>query len=182
MERSGQKRPQPGEIPGYAQNYVDLVPGSDPVAVLRSQIDDTMALLHSFGEEAGELRYQPGKWTPKDVLAHVTDTERIFQYRILRIARGDCTPLPGFDQELYARNANANARPLDDLAAEYRIVRQSTLFLLERITPSAWERRGEANGVVVSVRGLAFLAAGHELHHVKILRERYAVGSLSAQA
>ena len=174
MEAILMNRPDASEAPSYAHKYIDLVSGNDPLAALRAQVQDTIELLESWGDErAASVRYQPGKWTPKEVLAHIVDCERVFQYRLLRIARGDTTPLAGFDEKIFAQNAAANERPLQDLIAEYRIVRQSTIALLTPLSAEAWERRGQASGQAISVRALAFLTAGHELHHVKMLRERY---------
>lgn len=174
MEAILMKRPDASEAPSYAHKYIDLVSGNDPLAALRAQVKDTVELLESWGDgRAASVRYEPGKWTPKEVLAHIVDCERVFQYRLLRIARGDTTPLAGFDEKIFAHNAAANERPLEDLIAEYRIVRQSTIALLTPLSAEAWERRGQASGHAISVRALAFLTAGHELHHLKILRERY---------
>lgn len=161
-------------MPAYAVKYVSLVQGDDVMLALRSQIDDTVSALQSFGEErAGNLRYEPGKWTPKEVLNHIADCERVFQYRLLRFGRGDLTPLGGFNENVFAANTPSNARGLSQLIADYKAVRQSTLSLLESFSAEAWDRTGEANGHTISVRGLAFLTAGHELHHLNILRERY---------
>jgi uncharacterized damage-inducible protein DinB len=166
--------PEPSEYPPYASIYVDLVPDGDILRLLATQVEDTVALLQPIEEHsAGELRYAPGKWTVKQVLGHVVDTERIFTYRALRTARGDATPMPGFEQDDYIRLGPFDHCSLADLLDEFRIVRAASITLYRKLTPESWMRRGVANQFPVTVRGLAYLTAGHELHHVKILRERY---------
>lgn len=169
--------PEPSEYAPHAKAYVDLVPGGDPLTVLRNQIDRTLALFEGVDDKrASEWSYEPGKWTLKQVLGHMSDTERILGYRALRIARADQTPLPGFEQDDYVKSAESNARPLSSLLEEFRIVRHSTLSLAEGLPPGAWLRQGEVNDRRLSVRGIFFTAAGHELHHYKLLRERYKLG------
>jgi len=167
-------RPQPSEYAPYEQTYVDLVEGGNVVSALASQIQQTAAALAKIDDRrASEFTYAPGKWTIKQVLGHMIDTERIFAYRALRIARGDTTPLPGFEQDDYVKSANFNAQPLARLIGEFRTVRHGTLALFQGLPDDAWLRRGVANHSSVTVRGLAFHIAGHELYHMKILRERY---------
>ena len=167
-------RPQPGEYAAYAQEYLDHVVGDDAVAVLASVARDTLALLTPLSDAAiAGVRYAPDKWTIKDVMGHLVDDERIMCHRSLCIARGDRLQLLGFDEKVYAANAGAESRALSDLLAEYRVVREATLALLRSLTPEGWLRRGIANGHVVSPRGVAFHIAGHELHHVRMLRELY---------
>jgi hypothetical protein len=167
-------RPDTTEIAPHAEGYVDLVPGDDLIAGLAQQIGETTRLLEPIGDKrASELRYAPGKWTVKEIVGHLSDTERVFAARVLHIARGDAAPLPGFEQDDYVRTAGSNDRTLDDLLDEFRIVRQSTLVLLRSLTPEAWTRRGRVNDWNLTVRGIAFTIAGHELHHCKVLRERY---------
>jgi hypothetical protein len=170
-------RPEPSEYVPFAQSYVALVPGDDAVAVLREQAEKTLALFEGLDEKrASEWSYAPGKWTVKQVLGHMADTERIFAYRALRIGRGDEAPLPGFEQDDYVRRAESNARPLAQLVEEFRIVRRSTLALIDGLPAEAWSRRGKVIDWVISVRGILFTTAGHELHHYKILREHYKLG------
>jgi hypothetical protein len=171
-ERSG--RPAPGEYADYAQADIDKVNGDDAVAVLETLAEETLAFLRGLPEEklAG-VRYVPGKWTVKDLVAHVIDDERIFAYRALCVARGETQPLPGFDEKLYAANAAGEERPWQDLLAEYFSVRAATLALLRSLPAAAWTRCGIVNGYSATARGLAFHIAGHELHHLRILRERY---------
>jgi uncharacterized damage-inducible protein DinB len=163
-----------GEYAGYAQSDIDLVRGDDIVAALASQIEDTIALLQPVDDSAaGTFVYAPGKWTLKQVVHHLSDDERIFAYRCLCVARGDPRPLPGFDEKQYEQCSDSNQRSLDDLLNEVRLVRKTTLALLENLNSEAWMRRGIVNGYGATVRGLAFHIAGHELHHVRIIREKY---------
>jgi hypothetical protein len=166
--------PEASEYPPYASIYVGLVPYNDILPLLASQIEDTVALLEPIGEDrASEMRYAQGKWTVKQVVGHVVDTERIFTYRALRTARGDATPMPGFEQDDYVRFGPFDHCSLADLLAEFRIVRAASIAFYRNLTPESWMRKGVANQFPVTVRGLAYLTAGHELHHVKILREKY---------
>ena len=144
------------------------------MGILRSQLAETLALIKSIPEARGDYRYAEGKWTIKEVIGHVIDAERIFAYRALRFARGDSTPLSGFEQDDYVPNGSFNKRSLSDLADEYEHVRRSTISLFANLDQEAWNRRGISNNNESSVRGLAFITAGHERHHVEILRTRYA--------
>jgi DinB family protein len=166
-------RPEPGEYAAYYEKYVSLVPGNDAVSVLEAQRLQTMQLFAGRSERDGNFRYAADKWTVKEVLGHVTDTERIFTYRALRIARGDQTALPGFEQDDYVRSGGFNERPLASLVEEFAHVRSASLALLRSLGPEAWLWRGTASKNEVSVRALAFITAGHELHHRRILEERY---------
>jgi len=171
-ERSG--RPVPGEYADYAQADIDKVNGDDAVAVLAVLAEETLVFLRGLPEEKLEgVRYAPGKWTVKDVVAHLIDDERIFAYRVLCVARGETQPLPGFDEKLYALCAAGEGRPWLDLLAEYSIVRAATVALLRSLPAAAWTRGGTVNGYSATARGLAFHIAGHELHHLRIVRERY---------
>jgi hypothetical protein len=166
-------RPAPTEhIPYYAR-YVALVPGDDVLAALAGQIGPTLEVLRGIPEERGGFRYAPGKWSLKEMLGHVIDAERIFTYRALRFGRHDPTPLPGYEQDDDIRNASFDACRLADLADELGHVRQSTLAFFRHLAPEAWLRVGTANDDPVSVRALAWIIAGHELHHLQVLRERY---------
>ncbi|HEX6545963.1 MAG TPA: DinB family protein [Bryobacteraceae bacterium] len=167
-------RPAPSEFSPHAKGYVDLVPDDDLIVTLERQPRETVLMLKPVDEaSAGTVTYEPGKWSIKQIVGHVSDAERIFATRILRIARADRTPLPGFEQDDYVASAGSNQRTLADLLAEYESVRNATLTLLRSLTPDAWLRVGSANNHDQSVRGVAYTLAGHELHHVKILRERY---------
>lgn len=167
-------RPEPGEYAAYAQSDIDAVTGTDAVRVLEALEVDTRALLGGYtDEQVGGVRYAAGKWTLKEVVGHVVDDERIFAYRALCVARGETAPLAGFDEKVYAAHADAESRAWGDLLEEYSAVRAATLALLRSLSPSAWRRSGEVNGYAATPRGLAFHIAGHELHHLRIVRERY---------
>jgi uncharacterized damage-inducible protein DinB len=169
-------RPQPGEYAPYYERYVSLVQGEDVLHALDQQRRQTMLLLSGRDDADGDFRYAPGKWSAKELLGHVCDTERVFAYRALRISRGDATPLEGFEQDDYVRNGPFANRPLADLVEEFIAVRRATLSLLRNLDEAAWLRRGVANKHEVSVRGLAYIIAGHELHHRGILQEKYFAG------
>jgi hypothetical protein len=166
-------RPAPGDYAPYAEQYVSLVTGDDIVGILIAQHKQTQTLFSGHSERDGNFRYAPDKWTVKEVIGHMADTERIFAYRAMRFARGDQTPLSGFEQEDYVRGARFGARKLTDVVGEFADVRQASLALFRSLDEEAWLRRGVANGNPVTVLALAYLIAGHELHHRKILNERY---------
>lgn len=167
-------RPLDDEFSSYAKPDIDQVVGDDVVDVLREQEGMTRALLESVGEaKARGLTYAPGKWTLKEVVGHLADDERIFTYRALCIARGEVLPLPGFDENVYVENARFEARSLADLLGEYRAVRQASIAFFAGLPAEAWLRRGVVNEYSASVRGLAFHIAGHELRHLRTLREKY---------
>ncbi|HJU54882.1 MAG TPA: DinB family protein [Pyrinomonadaceae bacterium] len=159
-------------VPEYGR-YVSLVPDGDIVAVLGDQIGETLALLRSIPEERAGFRYEPDKWSIKELVGHLIDSERIFSYRALRFARDDKTALPGYEQDDYVRNGSFDDRTLEDLAAEFASARQATVLLFKHLNGEAWARRGLANESEVSVRALAHIIAGHELHHRSVLRDRY---------
>jgi len=173
MSAQTSNRPEPTEYNPYYEKYVSLVPAGDISDTLSRQIEETLALLRSIDEARAGHRYEPDKWSIKQVVGHVCDTERIFAYRALRFARGDDTPLPGYDQDEYAQSANFDARTLADLTAELASIRAATVALLRSLDADAMQRRGKANDNEVSVRALAHIIAGHELHHVQVLRTRY---------
>lgn len=166
-------RPEPGEYADYAQSDIDAVEGEDAVEALIRQGRETVALFQELGEANGNLSYAPGKWSVKQVLGHLADDERIFAYRALCVARGDSRPLPGFDENDYAAAAGFENRSLADLLADFEAVRHASVTLFRGLDREAWLRRGTVNGYSASPRGLAFHIAGHELHHLRILRERY---------
>jgi|SRR5579872_40976 len=169
-------RPEPGEYAPYYDRYISLVPGADILGTLDAQRRQMMLLLSGRDESDGNFRYAPDKWSAKQVLGHVCDTERIFAYRALRIARGDRTPIEGFEQDDYVRNGPFDSRPLAELIDDYIAVRRATLTLLRNLDEPAWLRRGIANKNEVSVRAIAYTIAGHELHHRRILEEKYFTG------
>jgi hypothetical protein len=166
-------RPEATEYLPYFGKYVSLVAGDDILAVLTQQLSVTLALLRSIPESQGGFRYAADKWSIKELVGHMIDSERIFAYRALRFARNDKTPVPGYEQDDYISNASFDACALGDLAAEFESVRRATIFLLRHLDGEAWTRRGVANESEVSVRALAYIIAGHELHHTGILRDRY---------
>ncbi|HTO87800.1 MAG TPA: DinB family protein [Thermoanaerobaculia bacterium] len=170
-------RPQPGEYAPYAQDDVALVQGEDAGGALAAQLPETLALLSSVDERrATRFRYAPRKWTIKQIVGHLSDDERIFVYRMLCLARGDRRVLRGFDEKAYMRRAGFNDRPFSELLDELSAVRAATLAFLRGLPDEAWARSGTVNGYPATVRGLAFHVAGHELHHRRILRERYLAG------
>jgi len=170
-------RPQPGEYAPYYDRYISLVQdnnqGNDILAALDQQRRQTVLLLSGRTEADGDLRYAPDKWSLKEVLGHLNDTERIMSYRALRIARADATPIEGYEQDDFVRNSPFLRRPLADLIEDYIAVRRATLSLFRNLDEVAWTRRGVANNNEVTVRALAYIIAGHELHHRRILEERY---------
>jgi len=166
-------RPEPGEYAPYYDRYISLIPGNDILSTLDEQRRQMLLLLSCRDEAEGNFRYAPDKWNAKEVIGHVNDTERIFSYRALRIARGDQTPVEGFEQDDYVRNGPFAHRTLSDLIEDYIAVRRATLSLLRNLDEAAWLRRGVANKNEVSVRALAYVIAGHELHHRRILEQKY---------
>lgn len=166
-------RPEEGEYATYYGRYISLVTGSDIIGTLESQRRQMMLLLSGRDEAEGSFRYAPEKWSTKEVLGHVCDCERIFAYRALRIARGDRTSIEGFEQDDYINNGPFGGRPLADIIDDYLAVRRATLTLFRNLQEEAWKRRGIANKNEVSVRAIAYTLAGHELHHRRILEEKY---------
>jgi hypothetical protein len=166
-------KPASQEYSPYYAGYVALVPPGDIIATLRDQATATLALLAGLSDHQASHAYAPGKWSVKSVIGHLADAERVFTYRALRFARRDETPLPGYDEKDYAGAAGCDERSLAGLLAEFAAVRQATIALLEGLPADAWSRAGQANGALVTVRALAWIAAGHELHHRRILQERY---------
>lgn len=170
-------RPTSAEYLPYANTYVQRVPeGQDALEQLRSQPAELKALLANLTDEQALFRYAPGKWSIKESLVHIIDTERIFAYRALRIGRGDSTPLPGFEQDNYVPNSGADARLLADILHEYDTVRAATLSLFDTFTAETYDRIGVASGGPLSIRALAHIIPGHEAHHISLFRERYLPG------
>lgn len=170
-------RPEPGEYAPYYDTYIALIEGTDLLGVLDKQSNRMTQLFAARDEAQADFRYAPGKWSAKEVLGHICDAERVFVYRILRIARGDQTPLAGFDENEYARISNAGRRPLGNVLEEYVAIRSATLALLRGLDEEAWVRRGTANNFPASVRALGYIAAGHDAHHRKILELKYFTAS-----
>ena len=167
-------KPQPGEYPPYASMYLDLLPDDDRLMEhLRDNLRTAITLASSVPEERLLHRYAPGKWTIKEVLVHLVDDERIYAYRAMCFARGETTPLPGFEQDDYTAASGANARSLHSILIEYAAVRHATLAFFDGVDEAALTRTGVANGNRASVRALGWHIAGHEMHHLKLLREHY---------
>jgi DinB superfamily len=169
-------RPAKTEYAPYYEKYISLVPEEDVLVALDQQLAETLILLRGVSEQHGAFRYEPNKWSVKEVLGHLIDTERIMSYRALRIARNDRTPLSGFEQGDYVKNGDFDQRSVQSLAREFEQVRRASISLFRNLGPSAWQRLGTANNVEVSVRALAYIVAGHELHHKVILRDKYGLG------
>ena len=166
-------KPAKSEFLPYYERYIALVPDGDVISTLANQIGETLALLRGLPASSSTYRYAPGKWSVNELVGHMIDSERLFAGRALRFGRNDPTPIPGFEQDDYVRNSSFDAYPLSELASELEAVRQSTLFLFRHMDEEAWTRRGIANNAEVSVRALAYIIAGHELHHREILNTRY---------
>lgn len=167
-------RPQPGEYGPHAEADIARVAGDDAIAALARQEEEVTALFGGLDDAAiAGLRYAPGKWTLKEVLGHLIDDERIFAYRALCIARGDARPLASFDENAYVDGANFEGQPLRDLIDDYALTRRASIAFFRSLAPEAWLRHGMVTDYSASVRGLAFHIAGHELHHLHVIRERY---------
>lgn len=173
MSAHRSQRPDPSEYPSFYAGYVAQVPDGDVVEALIGGAEIAAALLHDVSEAQGDRAYAEGKWTLKEVLLHCADAERIFAYRALRIARGDTTPLPGWDENTYAPMSGANAREMGSIMNELESVRDASVTLFEGLPAEAWSRRGEANGKPVTVRAIAWITAGHLLHHLEVIQDRY---------
>ncbi|HUP47002.1 MAG TPA: DinB family protein [Thermoanaerobaculia bacterium] len=169
------RRPDPTEFAPYFQRYLDLVPEDDILAALEKQMHETAAILGRVNEERSTYRYAPGKWTIKQVVGHMGDTERILAFRALSISRGEKNPLPGYDEDSYVRGAEFEGWPYADLVDALGVVRRANILMFRHLSPEAWERRGVANESATSVRGLAYTILGHERHHLGVLHDRYAV-------
>lgn len=168
------ERPAEEEYNSYFQRYTSLVPGNNALSVLEEEAEHTAQLFLAMKEEQALYRYADGKWTPKELLLHCIDTERIMCYRALCIARGDARDLPGFDEDLYAASTEANERSIDSLVTEFRSVRAATCTLFKDSLPlSSLMRKALMNGYSTTVRSFAWIIAGHELHHREILLSRY---------
>lgn len=171
------ERPGPDEYAQVYAGYVARVPPGGIVAILGDQIGETRGLLSTLTEQQAAYAYGRGKWTIKEVVGHLADVERMHGCLALRFARGDQTPVPGFDENTYVPAGRFGDRKLADLVSELEAARNSTIALLRGLPPIAWMRRGIANGQSVSVRALAWIIAGHELHHRSLLEERYLVAA-----
>jgi len=165
--------PDRSEAPEYYFTYIDKVPAGDIIQILETQSDEAFMLLRGISDERSLHRYAAGKWSVREVLGHLNDTERLFVFRALWFARGFDTPLPGFDQNTAVAAAASNERSWRALIEEFRAVRAGSIAFFQNLPPEAWDRRGIASGNPFSVRALAYMVAGHLVHHTDILRARY---------
>ncbi|WP_438445267.1 DinB family protein [Gorillibacterium sp. sgz5001074] len=169
-------RPVPGDYGDFFEKYVRLVPEGDLIDILEQQQMTVTAKLAEWSETASLYRYAPGKWSVKELAGHLADTERVMAYRLLRAARGDRTPLPGFDENLFMENGSFDQLPWSFLQEGLGLVRRSTIQLLGTLDEPAWSRRGVVNGHEVTPLALACIIIGHERHHLHVLEERYSEG------
>ncbi|WP_264807141.1 DinB family protein [Cytobacillus sp. NCCP-133] len=167
------KKPEANEYALYYQNYVNLVPDGDLLEILHGQIKDTINLVKDLNDEQARFRYAPEKWTIKEVIGHITDTERIMAYRLLCISRGETAMLPGYDDNEYVKKGSFNRFSIQELLEQLSIVRQGTTALLKSLGEEDLMRHGNANGTEVTVRAIAYIMAGHELHHRNLIKDRY---------
>ncbi|RCX22982.1 DinB family protein [Fontibacillus phaseoli] len=167
------KKPQAGEYATHFETYIQKVPEGNLSSLLEKQVDEIIQLLGNLSEEDGAYRYAEGKWSLKEVLGHISDTERVMSYRLLRIARGDTTPLPGFEENLFVGHAKADRLTVNELLQDFAAVRIATLSLIRQLDDDAWERTGTCSEHPCSALALAYIIAGHAIHHVAILQERY---------
>jgi uncharacterized damage-inducible protein DinB len=165
-------RPRESEYPKFFAGYVGKIPESGPVTALQAQTR-SFAALGALSEERGDYRYADGKWSVKEVLGHMADAERVFAYRLLRIARADHTPLPGFDENAWSVTAPHARRRIKEVADEMSAVRAASLALYQSLDDTAIANHGTSNNAPITARALAWILAGHAQHHLDILRERY---------
>jgi len=163
-------KPQPGEYPPFGDKYVNLVPDANVLELMEQLKDSTHQFFTSISDEVAAQPYAPGKWTVKQVIGHMIDTERTFAYRAMVFSRNNIE-LPGFDQDIYVNNTDFNSRSVKDLADEFKAVRESNLFLFRAMSKDQLTRKGVASGNPTSVRGMIYMTAGHELHHLNIFKE-----------
>ncbi len=166
-------RPEKSEYSSIYKNSIEKVPDGNVIEILESQIDQTGRFLGALDEEQANTRYAQGKWSIKQVVGHMTDSERVFSYRALRFARRDSTSLPGYDENEYVDRANFDSQSHQALIEEFRAVRMATLALFRSFDDDMWLRKGTASGYEFSIRALAYQMAGHEIHHIGIIKERY---------
>lgn len=172
--------PTSDEYAPFYAGYVAQAGEGDVVNRLTEQIEELQALLAPLDDPAALHRYAPGKWSIKELVGHLADAERVFAYRLLRIGRGDATPLASFEENAYVAAAGSDARSLNSLLSELLALRIATIELVNGLPAAAWERSGTASGVTVSARALVYIIAGHFAHHVRVLKERYGIGSDAA--
>lgn len=168
------RRPAPGLLAPHYQAYVDEVQEDDALLALERGLAETRALVLSFGEARGGHRYAPGKWSVREIVGHLSDGERVFSYRAFCMARGDKTPLPSYDEDIYVAASGYDRRTLVDLLDELAHLRAASLALFRTLAPADWERTGTASGKPFVVHAFPWIMVGHENHHRRVLRERYA--------
>lgn len=167
------ERPREGDYPAYYSSYISLVRGEDVLRTLEQELNITHALLQSVGEKKAGFQYARGKWSIKEVVGHLIDTERIFACRALHFARGESQPLIGFEQDDYVREGEFDRLSLADLLQEFQVLRQSNIVMFRNFPDTAWDRRGVANEVEFTLRALPYIICGHEIHHRRILEQKY---------
>jgi len=168
------RRPYPHQLAPYHRDYVDRVPvGADIVAVLRAQVEEVATV---FASRPGGFRYGPEKWSLAEVLGHLVDGEQLMATRLRRVSRGDTSPLPGFEQDLYVREGHFDAVPMASLIAEFRALREALVLQIQNMPETGWDHEGIVNGMEVVARMYPFLIAGHVDHHLQVVRERYLKG------
>ncbi len=167
------KKPLPNEHPAYYKRYIDLISSDDILKELKEQIVNLQVLVSEISFEKENFRYQEGKWTPKEVLGHIIDTERIMAYRALRFARKDKAPLAGFDENSYVEHANFHENSINDLAHSFALMRESHIDMFKYFDEEDLNEMGNANGNEVSVRSILFMIAGHTLHHIHVIKTKY---------
>jgi uncharacterized damage-inducible protein DinB len=167
------RRPEKNEYAPYYETYINDIIDNDPMRSLEDQYQEIQNFFKNLPEEKADYAYSKGKWSIKEVLGHITDTERVMAYRALCISRKEKQSLPGFDQDDYVKESNFKNRTLTNLLEDYRTVRKSTISLFSNFSEDMFNNRGIANGKEVTVLALLYIIAGHEMHHLKILKEKY---------
>jgi hypothetical protein len=165
--------PNPAHTPDYFKPYLEQVGDNDVLEMLATSVTDFPTWLRTIPTHKLDYRYAEGKWTLRELILHITDSERVFAYRALRFARRDKTPLSGFEQDDYISNSVASQRSLESLISEFVAVRQASLALFSNLSPETCELFGSANGYTISVAALAYATAGHEWHHRKVFEKKY---------
>jgi uncharacterized damage-inducible protein DinB len=175
-------RPEPDECEDYYRLYIDQVPEGDVIEILKGQLATALTVYRGIDEEQGNHRYAPDKWSIKEVLGHVIDTERVFAMRALAFARQDPGSWPGMEQDDYVAAANFDGRSVADLICEFEHLRRSNITLFRSLDADTALRRGMASGFEFTVRAVVYIVAGHEMHHRRVLQERYLAGLTPAQS
>jgi hypothetical protein len=170
-QKSG--RPEENEFAPAYKGYISQVLEDDAIVALEAELNESLAFFRAIDEQASKTAYAEGKWTIRQVLGHIVDTERVMSYRALRFARNDKTELPGFEQDDFMRGASFNEVSMGDMLREFEYLRRANILMFRNLSAEAWERRGVASGREITVRALAYIVVGHEKHHRKVVRERY---------